>query len=149
MNTRKSIHLAVVAALVLVSAAGRAMAVEAAPGAHAHGMDSARAHETAVPRRHHVSAPVRRQGMDKLRLTFDEGAQHARLKNVRLDIFDSAHKDVFSRAEAHARTDVQLPPGRYRIVAKAGGIARSRQVDLKPGASKNVALHWPRSAAKA
>ena len=77
------------------------------------------------------------------------GLRHRADRGGKLDVYDNARKDVFSLADARARTDVQLPPGRYRVVAQAGGIERSKQVALKPGSARQVSLHWPKSAAKA
>lgn len=150
MNTRKHSLLAAAAALALVAGVAPAMAHEAAaaPGA-AHGAVNGHASRTAALQDHKLAAMKGDKKDSDLRLSFNDGWRRARLNDVKLDIYDQAHKDVFSRADARARTDVQLPPGNYRIVARAGGIERSKQVDLKPGASKHVSLHWPGSVAKA
>lgn len=145
MNTRKNPLLAAVAAIALVVGVAPAMAHEAA-AASSGGVNG---HASRTAARHHLSARKAASRNDDLRMSFNEGPHHARLNDVKLDIYNKAHQDVFSRADALARTDVRLPPGNYRIVARAGGIERSKQVDLKPGASKHVSLHWPASAAKA
>jgi len=150
MNTRTNPLLAAVAAIALVAGVGPAMAHQAAAApAAVHGVVNGHAYQTAGLQRHELAALKGDKKDYDLRMSFNEGWRRARLNDVKLDIYDNAHKDVFALANARARTDVQLPPGNYRIVARAGGIERSKQVDLKPGASKHVSLHWPGSAAKA
>lgn len=149
MKSRKSTLMAAAAAMGFISAVGPVMARDAAPDAAVvRGTVDGHAYETAGLNRHEVSAASRDQKNYDLGLSFTEGWRHARLNNVKVDVYDSAHKDVFSLADARARTYVQLPPGSYRIVARAGGIERSKQVNLKPGASARVSLHWPGSVAR-
>lgn len=83
-----------------------------------------------------------------LHLFFSEGPRHAALSDVKLDIFDPSGRDVFSLADAGPRTDVQLPPGRYRVVASAGGIERSTRVDVAAGKVTSADVHWANDPAR-
>lgn len=152
MRTRKSTLVAAALAMGFVSAVGPAMARDAAPASASasvvRGVVDGHPYETAGLHRQDVSALGRDQKNYDLRMSFTEGWRHARLNNVKVDVYDGAHKEIFSLADARARTNVQLPPGHYRIVANASGIQRSKQVDVKPGASAHVSMHWPGSVAR-
>ena len=80
---------------------------------------------------------------------FSEGRHNAYLASVKLDVYDTAGKDVFSLRDAGPLVDVQLPAGRYRVVARAGGVARSAHVDVKRGEPARLYLHWAKDPAAA
>ena len=79
-----------------------------------------------------------------LHITFSEGRHNAYAADVKLRILDAPGHRVFRLGHAGPLTDVNLPPGHYRVLANLDGVQRVAQVDLKPGQSANVALHWGR-----
>jgi hypothetical protein len=81
-----------------------------------------------------------------VRLTFSEGHRHASLAAVKLDVFDARGHDVYSQANAGPRANLRLPPGHYRVVAQADGMKRSTHVNVRPGQSTSVDMHWPHTA---
>lgn len=85
---------------------------------------------------------VRNEGAYDLRITFSEGIRHAAVANASLEIVDALDRPVFSLAHAGPRTDVQLPPGQYRVMAEADGKSVTAKADLRPGHPAYVRLHW-------
>jgi hypothetical protein len=77
-----------------------------------------------------------------LQLAFSEGKHNAWLADVQLDVFDASGRNVFSLNEAGPLVDVQLPAGRYRVVARAGGIERTGSAEVAPGRPARLYLHW-------
>jgi hypothetical protein len=91
-----------------------------------------------------IASPGHHRG--NVRLSFSEGHRHASLANVKLDVYDARGRDVYSQANAGPRADLHLAPGHYRVVAQADGMKRSTHVNVRPGQSTSVAMHWPRAA---
>ena len=56
----------------------------------------------------------------------------------------AAGRPVFALKHAGPLTDVELPAGRYLVVAESGGVRRTGSVAVKPGAPARLNLHWPR-----
>ena len=81
-----------------------------------------------------------------LHLAFSEGRHNAYAADVKLRITDARGRQVFGLEDAGPLTDVNLPAGRYRVVAEFGGIRRGGDVDVKPGAPARLFLHWPKDA---
>ncbi len=79
-----------------------------------------------------------------LRMTFSEGKQNAYATGLHLRIVDAKGLDVFSLADAGPHTDVKLPPGKYRVMAKFGGVERSAEVLIKPDGPTMLNMHWPK-----
>lgn len=79
-----------------------------------------------------------------LHLSFSEGARNAWVTDVRLAISPARGRPVFALKRAGPLTDVDLPAGRYLVVADSGGVERTGSVAVKPGAPARLNLHWPR-----
>ncbi|KQV78900.1 hypothetical protein [Rhizobacter sp. Root1221] len=82
-----------------------------------------------------------------LHLAFSEGKHNAYAADVKLRITDARGREVFGLKDAGPLTDVNLPAGRYRVMAEFGGVRRGGSVDVKPGQPASLYLHWPRDAA--
>ena len=76
------------------------------------------------------------------RLTLSEGWLRRPVRSAKVDIFDTSGKDVFSLANAGPRTEVQLPPGRYRVLAEAGGRTSTAKLNVQPRRMAQARLHW-------
>ena len=87
-------------------------------------------------------AMVRRQGDYTLRLGFSEGPHNAFLTDVKLDIYDANGRRIFGLGEAGPLVDVQLPAGRYRVIAETGGVRREGTVAVEPNRLTELYLHW-------
>lgn len=77
-----------------------------------------------------------------LSVAFSEGCHNAYLADVKLDVYDTKGRDVFSLMNAGPRVDVQLPPGQYRVVAESGGVRRTQLVGVSRSQPARVYLHW-------
>lgn len=82
-----------------------------------------------------------------LRITFSEGPDNVYVANVQLRVVDTQGQSVFNLGDAGPLTDVNLPAGRYRVIANFGGVERIGRIDVKPGAVARLHLHWPADAA--
>ncbi len=138
MNIRQTLRVATAVA-VLGGALTVASAHDMAAGRHAYQTGGV-GHEEAAEMARHMKDY-------NLHLTFSEGRHNAYLADVKVDIYNAAGKDVFSLKDAGPLTGVNLPAGHYRVVAEAGGITRSRSVDLKHGHPADLYLHWPKDPA--
>ena len=79
-----------------------------------------------------------------LHLTFSEGRHNDYAADIALVITDFRGRQVFDLSHAGPLTDVDLPAGTYHVVADFGGVVRSGNVDVKPGAPASLNLHWPK-----
>ena len=77
-----------------------------------------------------------------LLVALSEGRHNAYLADVKLDVFDTKGRNVFSLQDAGPLVDVQLPAGHYRIVAESAGVRRTQSVDVSRGEPARVYLHW-------
>jgi hypothetical protein len=91
-----------------------------------------------------VRAMQRQAGPYDLHLSFSEGARNAWVTDVGLAISSARGRQVFALKHAGPLTDVELPAGRYLVVAESGGVRRTGSVAVKPGAPARLNLHWPR-----
>lgn len=82
-----------------------------------------------------------------LHLTFSVGPHNAYTGPVKLQIEDKAGRSVFALDGAGPLTDVNLPPGEYRVKANYGQVERMARVDIKAGAHPVLHLHWNHDAA--
>jgi hypothetical protein len=78
-----------------------------------------------------------------LRLSASEGRRHSALAGAAMDVYDARGKDVLSLKHAGPLTDVQLPAGRYRVVARAGDMTREGKVHVTPGHMAHLNLNFP------
>jgi hypothetical protein len=90
-----------------------------------------------------VATMKRDQGSYNLRMTFSEGEHDQFVAALKLRIKDAAGNQVFAYDDAGPLTDVDLPAGSYRVVAEYGGVQRSGNVHIGPGAHADLNLHWP------
>jgi hypothetical protein len=112
--------------------------------ASARALSSAPAYQDGGFGKEQVDAMQRRLDLYDLRLTFSAGKHNAYAADLKLRITDGSGRQVFALDHAGPLTDVNLPPGRYQVVADFGGVRRSGSVDVKPGAPAALSLHWPK-----
>jgi hypothetical protein len=122
------------AALLLAAAAS------AAPAATPHYVNGGIGHEQAREIQHQA-------GRYDLRMTFSEGRHNAYASGVKLDIANAHGRRVLALRDAGPLTDVQLPPGRYRVKARFGDMTRVQHVQLAHGKPVDLFVHFPHDAA--
>ena len=129
---------------ILMAAATAAALGGSLATASARALSSAPAYQTGGFGEDQVAAMQHRLRHYDLRLTFSEGRHNAYAADLQLRILDGSGRKVFALDHAGPLTDVNLPPGRYQVVAEFGGVKRSGRVEIKPGAPAALALHWPK-----
>lgn len=143
MNTTQTSITAVIA-LAFIGTFIQASAQEVpATAGIVHGTVDGHAFETggsaAVPPR---SAADEAMPYD-LQITLSEGRHHVDATGVKVSITGARGQKVFSLDEAGALTDVNLPPGHYRVVADFGRVKRMGSVDVEAGQLATLYLHGP------
>jgi hypothetical protein len=136
---KTSHHLAAGIAVALACIAGPALALGPAP---MRGTMDGHAYQTGGFDELSRADMQRHRDAYDAQLTLSEGWLRQSVRQAKVDIFDSSGKDVFSLADAGPRTDVQLPPGRYRVLAQAGGKTVAGKLDVKAGGTAHARLHW-------
>jgi hypothetical protein len=129
---------------ILVAAATAAVLGGGLAPASARALSPVPAYQDGGFGKEQVAAMQRRLDHYDLRLTFSEGKHNAYAADLKLRITDGSGRKVFALDHAGPLTDVNLPPGRYQVVADFGGVRRSGSVDVKPGLPAALALHWPK-----
>lgn len=115
-------------------------AASAAPAATPHYINGGVGREQAREMRHEA-------GRYDLRMTFSEGRHNAYASGVKLDIANARGKRVLALKDAGPLTDVQLPPGRYRVQARFGDMTRVQHVQVAHGKPVDLFVHFPHDAA--
>jgi hypothetical protein len=115
-------------------------AASVAPAATPHYINGGVGREQAREMRHEA-------GRYDLRMTFSEGRHNAYASGVKLDIANARGKRVLALKDAGPLTDVQLPPGRYRVQARFGDMTRVQHVDVAHGKPVDLFVHFPHDAA--
>jgi len=77
-----------------------------------------------------------------LHLLFSKGEAGEAVTNVNVSIYDTEGLLVFRLLETLPRLNIQLPAGRYAIVASLLGEKQSNWFTLKEGETKRVILNW-------
>ncbi len=77
-----------------------------------------------------------------LHLLFSKGESGEAVPNVNVSIYNMEGKLVFRLLETLPRLNIQLPTGRYAIVASLLGEKQSHRFTLKEEETKRVILNW-------
>lgn len=89
----------------------------------------------------------RRAGHYDVRMTFSEGRHNAYAAGVKVRIANEQGKRVLALKDAGPLTDVQLPPGNYRVQARFGGMQRVEHIQVAHGKPVDLFVHFPHDAA--
>ncbi|MNP47451.1 hypothetical protein D3C76_1415050 [compost metagenome] len=77
-----------------------------------------------------------------LHMTFSVGAGNEYIPDVNVAIQNAQGKSVLTLTEAGPLVYVQLPPGKYTVVATRAGQERRDTADVGAGAARNLVFHW-------
>ncbi|WP_454833694.1 carboxypeptidase regulatory-like domain-containing protein [Pseudomonas lini] len=77
-----------------------------------------------------------------LHMTFSIGAEGKYVPDVNLVIQKDPGQPVLTLSEAGPLVYVQLPPGKYTVVATRNGEERRDTADVGSGAARNLVFHW-------
>lgn len=82
-----------------------------------------------------------------VRMTFSEGRHNAYASGVKLDVANAHGRRVLALKNAGPLTDVQLPPGDYRVKARFGDMTRVEHIQVAHGKPVDLFVHFPHDAA--
>lgn len=77
-----------------------------------------------------------------LHMTFSTGKENKYVPDVNLVIQKSPGQPVLTLSEAGPLVYVQLPPGKYTVIATRNGEERRDTADVGSGAARNLVFHW-------
>ncbi|CAI8901591.1 Carboxypeptidase regulatory-like domain-containing protein [Pseudomonas sp. IT-93MI4] len=77
-----------------------------------------------------------------LHMTFAVGAQDQYTADVDVMIEKSPGQTVLTLTQTGPLVYVQLPPGKYTVVATRNGETRRDVTDIGSGAARNLVFHW-------
>ncbi|MDR8364717.1 carboxypeptidase regulatory-like domain-containing protein [Pseudomonas sp. JL3] len=77
-----------------------------------------------------------------LHMTFSIGAEGKYVPDVNLVIQKDSGQPVLTLSEAGPLVYVQLPPGKYTVVATRNGEERRDTAEVGSGAARNLVFHW-------
>lgn len=77
-----------------------------------------------------------------LHMTFSTGTENKYVPDVNLVIQKNPGQPVLTLNEAGPLVYVQLPPGKYTVVATRNGEERRDSADIGSGAARNLVFHW-------
>lgn len=77
-----------------------------------------------------------------LHMTFSVGVRDEYIPDVNVAIQNAQGKSVLALTEAGPLVYVQLPPGKYTVVASRAGQERRDTADVGSGAARNLVFHW-------
>ena len=77
-----------------------------------------------------------------LHMTFAVGAQDQYTADVDVMIQKSPGQTVLTLTQTGPLVYVQLPPGKYTVVATRNGETRRDVTDIGSGAARNLVFHW-------
>jgi hypothetical protein len=77
-----------------------------------------------------------------LHMTFAVGADNKYIPDVDVVIQKDQGQTVLALNEAGPLVYVQLPPGKYTVVATRNGVERRETADIGAGATRNLVFHW-------
>jgi hypothetical protein len=77
-----------------------------------------------------------------LHMTFSVGADNQYIPNVDVLIQKAPGQTVLTLSQAGPLVYVQLPPGKYVVVATHNGQERRDTTDVGSGAPRNLVFHW-------
>jgi hypothetical protein len=77
-----------------------------------------------------------------LHMTFSVGSQNEYIPDVNLLIQKAPGQTVFTLSQAGPLVYVQLPAGKYTVVATRNGEERRDTANIGSGAARNLVFHW-------
>ncbi|SDB27008.1 hypothetical protein SAMN03159382_02182 [Pseudomonas sp. NFACC23-1] len=77
-----------------------------------------------------------------LHMTFAVGPENKYIPDVHVVVQNAAGQVLLTLDEAGPLVYVQLPPGKYTVVATRNGEARRDTADIGSGAARNLVFHW-------
>ncbi|TFB41551.1 carboxypeptidase regulatory-like domain-containing protein [Pseudomonas sp. F01002] len=77
-----------------------------------------------------------------LHMTFSIGAENKYVPDVDVVIQKEPGQTVLTLSQAGPLVYVQLPPGKYTVVATRKGEARHDTTDVGSGTARNLVFHW-------
>lgn len=77
-----------------------------------------------------------------LRMSFSEREDGEFLADIPMMISDSNGNSVFELRKAGPMLYVALPPGRYKVTARFGGVTQTQGVTLAGNDGKDLHFHW-------
>lgn len=78
-----------------------------------------------------------------LHLTFSTGPENKYVPDVDLAIQGGQGQTLLQLSQVGPMVYVKLPPGHYNLVASRNGVQQLGAVNLVPGQTGTVNLHWP------
>ncbi len=103
----------------------------------------------AVTARSNQSKTARTQGNQNqqatgynLHMTFAIGPENKYVPDVQVAIQKAQGPTVLTLSEAGPLVYVQLPPGKYTVIATRNGEERRDTADVGSGAARNLVFHW-------
>ena len=77
-----------------------------------------------------------------LHMTFSIGAENKYVPDVDVVIQKEPGQTVLTLSQAGPLVYVQLPPGKYTVVATRNGEAKHDTADVGSGTARNLVFHW-------
>jgi len=77
-----------------------------------------------------------------LHMTFSIGVENKYVPDVDVVIHNAQGQTVLTLTQAGPLVYVQLPPGKYTVVATRMGAQRRDTTDVGTGAARNLGFHW-------
>ncbi|WP_431495674.1 carboxypeptidase regulatory-like domain-containing protein [Pseudomonas brassicacearum] len=77
-----------------------------------------------------------------LHMTFAVGPENKYIPDVEVVIQNASGQTLLTLDEAGPLVYVQLPPGKYNVVATRSGEARHDTAEVGGGAARNLVFHW-------
>ena len=77
-----------------------------------------------------------------LHMTFAVGPENKYIPDVEVTVQNASGQTLLTLTEAGPLVYVQLPPGKYSVVATRNGEARRDTAEIGGGAARNLVFHW-------
>ncbi|TWC14905.1 MULTISPECIES: carboxypeptidase regulatory-like domain-containing protein [unclassified Pseudomonas] len=77
-----------------------------------------------------------------LHMTFAVGPENKYIPDVQVTIHNASGQTLLTLDDAGPLVYVQLPPGKYAVMATRNGEERRDTADIGNGAARNLVFHW-------
>jgi hypothetical protein len=77
-----------------------------------------------------------------LHMTFSIGVENKYVPDVDVVIHNAQGQSLLTLTQAGPLVYVQLPPGKYTVIATRMGVARRDTTDVGAGTARNLVFHW-------
>ncbi|CAH0184503.1 carboxypeptidase regulatory-like domain-containing protein [Pseudomonas brassicacearum] len=77
-----------------------------------------------------------------LHMTFAVGPENKYIPDVKVVIQNASEQTLLTLSDAGPLVYVQLPPGKYTVVATRNGEERRDTAEVGSGAARNLVFHW-------